>query len=104
MLRLRMASLALASGVLVTLSGCTSTCEREPLFSRLFDRSSSYGSRSSAECECHNSFMGPTPTMMPSQGTMTTMPSSATSIPITNIPQGQPPQLFKNAAPTPYVP
>ena len=106
MLRLRLASLALASGVLFTLSGCTSSCEREPLFSRLFDRSSSYRpmSHSSAECECHNLFMGPMPTMMSSQGTMTTMPSSATSIPITNIPQGQPPMLFKNAAPTPYVP
>jgi hypothetical protein len=96
--------LALASGVLATLSGCTSMCDSGPMFPRLFDRSSSYGMRSSAECECHNSYMAPMPTMISSQGTMTTMPSSATSIPITNIPQGQPPMLFKNAAPTPYVP
>ncbi len=105
MLRLRMASLALASGVLFTLSGCYSMCDSGPLFPRL----SGYAplSRPHPECECHNSFMGPTPTMISSQGSMTTMPSSATQIPVTNIPTGgQPPQLFKsqNAVPGPWVP
>lgn len=104
MLRLRLASLALASGVLFTLSGCYSMCDSGPLFPRLFDRSSSYRPTSHPECECHNSsFMAPAPTMI-SQGSMT--PSSPSQIPITNIPAGQPPMLFKtpNAAPTPYVP
>ena len=106
MLRLRLGSLALAGGVLFTLSGCCSCCESGSMFSRLFNRSAGYGptSRSGPECECHNnSFMGPTPQMISSQGAMPTMPS--TSIPVTTIPAGQPP-LFKNqyAAPVPFVP
>ena len=105
MLRLRLASLALASGVLFTLSGCCSFCENGSMFPRLFDRSSSYRpvSHAGPDCECgHNSFMAPMPTMI-SQGSM---PSSAPSMPaIVNIPasQNQPP-LFKtpNAVPTPW--
>lgn len=111
MLRLRLASLALASGVVFTLSGCQSSCDSPPLFGRLFDRSSSYRpmSHSGPECECHNSsFMGPMPTMISSPGSMMTMPPSATQIPITNIPTsaGQPPLFLKtpSAAPTPYAP
>jgi hypothetical protein len=112
MLRLRLATLALASGVLFTLSGCCSFCENGQF--RLFpSRSSGYGafSHPTAECECHNAFMAPPPAMMSSaQGPVMTMPSTAsatTPIPITNIPATtQPPSIFRvpSAPPTAYVP
>ena len=112
MLRLRLASLALASGVLFTLSGCCAFCENgQPSFPRLFNRSASSAPHS-AECECHNAFMAPPPTMIgmsSAQGPILMQPSTAsaqTPIPITNLPATQPPQMFRvpNAPPTAYVP
>jgi hypothetical protein len=123
MLRLRLAILALACGLFVTLSGCRTYCEDDRLFPRLFR--SNYaggglfsGNRMAApgpECECNQGqFPGifePTsnhgPIMMSpasSQPTMQ-MPMPA-PIPITNVPTNQAPQVFKipQAAPTPYVP
>lgn len=113
MLRLRLASLALASGVLFTLPGCGIFGDG-PMFPRLFpSRCSSYAPTSHAgpECECHNAFMGPQPQMMSSaQGPIFTTPATAsatTPIPITNIPAtSQPPSIFRvpSAPPTAYVP
>jgi hypothetical protein len=106
MLRLRLAFLALASGLLFTLSGCCSFCEERPLFPRLFSRSSM--SRPTGECECHSAHL---PQMMDAaaQGPILTTPGGAgqtVPIPITNFPSNQPPQIFKTpqAPPTPYVP
>jgi hypothetical protein len=106
MLRLRLAFLALASGLLFTLSGCCSFCEERPLFPRLFNRSSM--SIRTGECECHSAH---SPQMMDAgaQGPILITPGGAgqtVPIPITNIPANQPPQIFKapQAPPTPYVP
>ena len=78
MLRLRLAYLALASGVMMTLSGCFSTCDSGPTFSRFF--SSRCGTSSECGCPCQHSaqmpqmfdvppgqgpFMGPPPAPMP---------------------------------------
>jgi hypothetical protein len=106
MLRLRLACLTLASGLLFTLSGCCSFCEEGRLFPRLFHSSSM--SRPIGECECHSAHL---PQMMDAtaQGPILTTPGAAgqtVPIPITNLPTNQPPQIFKapQAAPTPYVP
>jgi hypothetical protein len=112
MLRLRLASLALASGLLFLLSGCASTCEDSRFFPRLF-RSNSMSYPAShgmpGECECHNSQFAPGMEMSTLPGPM--FPQSAgvnqtMPIPITNIPPNQPPQIFKvpQALPTPYAP
>jgi hypothetical protein len=115
MLRLRLASLAVACGLLVSLSGCSSmsgssTCDDGRF--RLFRNSSFrpgifHGGQNgtSAECECQNGHMmdgmhGP---LMPTPiGASQTMPIPITSIP----PAAQPPQVFKlpTAPATPYVP
>lgn len=116
MLRLRLASLALASGLLFTLSGCTSTCEDSRLFPRLF-RSSSMSQSAiqgmPGECDCQQGVHGAhqLPPMMDSASMPGPMWSSQTGpnavpIPITNIPANQPPQIFKipQAQPTPFSP
>ena len=111
MLRLRLAYLALASGVLFTLSGCCSFCENGR-FTLFPNRTAGYASYGGADCDCHNTFMSPAPTMM-MQGPVTTMPMTATAqpqmptqIPITDVPTTPRPQLFRvpNAPPTAYVP
>ena len=110
MLRLRLASLALASGLLFTLPGCCSFCEEGRLFPRLFHYSSM--SRPAhelpGECECHSAHL---PQMMDAAGqgpilTPPAFPGQTVPIPITNLPANQPPQIFKapQATPTPYVP
>jgi hypothetical protein len=110
MLRLRLAFLALASGLLFTLPGCCSFCEDGRLFPRLFNhRSMSMPTHGlPGECECHSAHMPP---MMDAaaQGPILTAPGVAgqtVPIPITNFPGNQPPQAFKvpQASPTPYVP
>jgi len=106
MLRLRLACLALASGLLFTLSGCCSFCEESRLFPRLFNRSSMCGP--TGECECRSAHL---PQMMDAaaQGPILTTPGVAgqtVPVPITNLPANQPPQIFRapQAPPTPYVP
>ena len=84
------------------------------MFPRLFPpRTTSYAPHT-GECECHNSFMAPPPSAMvgmsSSQGPILTQPAAASTqtmpIPITNLPSGQVPQMFRypNAPPTAYVP
>ena len=113
MLRLRLASLALASGLMFTLSGCCSFCEDGKFtFPRLFRSNSSsriFGHGDGAECECHGSHLTGMMDAASMSGPGITMPaasSQAVPIPITNIPANQPPQIFKvpQASPTPYVP
>jgi hypothetical protein len=106
MLRLRLACLALASGLLFTLPGCCSFCEEGRLFPRLFNHRSM--SMPTGECECHSAHLPP---MMDAaaQGPILTppaFPGQTVPIPITNLPANQPPQIFKapQATPTPYVP
>ena len=113
MLRLRLASLAFAGSLLLTLSGCCSFCEDGRLFPRLFHRTSnSKAMPGGVDCECHQPgwqhgagmptghgpFVPPAPAMI-------SAPNQHPSIPITNI-NPNPPQLFKvpNAPPTAYVP
>lgn len=122
MRRLRLASLIMASSLLLTLSGCCSFCEDGRF--RLFHRSSSapvvMGSGYGVDCECHRPAMPAMP-VAPSwtpgvpvpvgQGAFVPPPAPVAtnpnpSIPITNIPATQPPQIFKTplAPPSAYVP
>ena len=111
MLRLRLASLALASGLLFTLSGCCSFCEDSRLVPRLFNRSSMscQNCGQPGGCECHSP---PMPHMMDPavQGPILTTPGGpgqTVPIPITNLPPNQPPPpnfRVPQASPTPYVP
>lgn len=108
MRRLRLVSLAVASTLLLTLSGCSSMCEDGRMFPRLFNRSSSSRNGMGAECECHSSGWPQGMGMPVGQGPFVgPMPQSATHppIPITNTHVAQP-QLFKvpQAPPTVYVP
>jgi len=110
MLRIRLASLTLASAFLLTLSGCCSFCEDGKLFPRLFNHTSrSRGAMvDGVDCECHRPGFphgvgvpaGQGPFLVPSTASNPTSP-----IPITNVPAGQPP-IFKvpPAPPTAYVP
>lgn len=109
MLRLRLAYLALASGVLLTLSGCYSTCDEGFTFPRLF-RSNRPVITEGGDCPCMHGagspqafdvppgqgpFMGPPPA--PMQGT----------IPIMNPPPPNMPPITTRsplAAPAPYNP
>lgn len=107
MLRLRLASLAVACGLFSTLSGCATMSEDGRMFPRLF-HSTSMSSEMHGECECQHGAM---PHMMGAvQGPILTTPSMpGTTMPIpsiTNIPANQPPQVFKvpTAPATPYVP
>jgi hypothetical protein len=110
MFRLRLASLALAAGLLVTMSGCCSFCEDGRF--RLFRSNSMSFTGSggvSSECECHSAHLPPGMSSASLPGTM--FPSQVSAgqtvpIPITNMPPSQPPQIFKvpQAAPTPYSP
>jgi len=110
MLRLRLASLALASSLLL-LSGCSSLCEDGRMFPRLFNRSSSRPAMTEGvDCECHSSpWTKGVPMPMPLGQGPFPAPSMASNgtppIPITNIPANQPP-IFKvpQAPPTVYVP
>jgi hypothetical protein len=109
MLRLRLAFLALASGMLMTVSGCLSSnsCyqEREPIFHRLFRSNRPTG----MDCECcqHGGQFPQTFDVPPGQGPFIgPVPGAASGpIPITNTP-GTPPIINRipNAAPTPFNP
>jgi hypothetical protein len=118
MLRLRLASLALASGLLFTTSGCMSTSSCDDggrLFSRLFHSNSAPSYGMPGECGCQTGgapFAAPMPPIMDSASMPGPMWSSKSSkdgmplpIPITNVPN-QPPQFPKNllAQPTPFNP
>jgi hypothetical protein len=120
MRRLHLASLAVASTLLLTLSGCASTScdDGGRFFSRLFNRSSSssmggmhgggmYGG--GADCECQRPGWPQGMSVPPGQGPFL-MPSTQSAanptpaIPITNT-HGQPSFLkVPNAPPTAYVP
>ncbi len=114
MLRVRLASLALACGFMFTLSGCCAFCEDGKLFPRLFRSNHGGGlgllhGHRGADCECAPG--GHMPPILGSAGQsgaiFTSVPSgSSSAIPITNIPVTQTPNAFKapNAIPTPYVP
>jgi hypothetical protein len=115
MLRLRLASLALASGLLLTASGCLSSsgcfsssgCDSSgPMFPRLFHRSESQSAMMGGTgCECQRSAWpqgvevpaGQGPFLMP--GAVSTPPTS--SIPIVNVPTGTPQSLPLKAPPAP---
>lgn len=111
MLRLRLASLALASSLLLTLSGCCAFCEDGKLFPRLFKRTSQShpAMMAGADCECPRSHWPRGVEMPVGQGPFLVPPTASypgTSIPITNVPAGQAPQIFKvpQSPPTAYVP
>ena len=108
MLRLRLILLALASGMLMTLTGCRSTsCDEGRLFPRLFHNTSRARTTEGMDCECQKPGWpagvgvpsGQGPFIFPGAG----MPSNP-SIPITNV--NTPPSLLKvpSATPTPFVP
>jgi hypothetical protein len=107
MLRLRLACLALATGFVVTISGCCSSpCEDSRLFPRLFNSGFRSGSSMRGDCDCHNS-MSPNMMMDPAAQGPILMPGATGSTPIIkNAPLGTPPQVFKipTATTTPYVP
>jgi hypothetical protein len=112
MLRLRLASLALASGLMLMLSGCNTCSEDGRMFPRLFGTTSmrpagSYGLP--GECECHGAHsMPPVMDSASMPGPMWPVQSgpNASQIPITNVPANQPPQMFPvpQARPVPYNP
>ena len=112
MLRLRLSSLALASGLMFTLSGCCSFCEEGRMFPRLFPSSSMSMSGMHGmpgECECHGAHsmpIGMDSASMPGPMWPVQSVPNASQIPITNIPANQPPQIFKipQAQPTPFNP
>ena len=114
MLRLRLASLALASSLLLTLSGCCSFCQDGQLFPRLFRNTSWRGGGAVAtegvDCECHRGHWPKGMEVPPGQGPFLAPPGASFAppppIPITNVPVAQPPQTFKvpQAPPTAYVP
>lgn len=123
MLRRRLASLALALGLMFTFSGCAAfngngDCDDGGgrFFSRFFSNSGSRGglfhrngngNGVPVDCECnggHMPFMeGPTWTPPIPSGQTVPIPITTTPTATQNPP---PPHLFKlpNAAPTPYVP
>ena len=107
MLRLRLASLALASSLLLTLSGCCAFCEDGRLFPRMFNRSSNRATTDGVDCECQRPGWPGGVEVPVGQGPFIVPPGAHANppIPITNIPATQPP-LFKvpQAPPTPYVP
>lgn len=119
MLRLRSAYLALASGVLMTLSGClnTNSCDSGGgMFPRLF-RSARPTVVSGGvggfdhDCECHSAHMPRTFDVPPGQGPFigpppAPMPPTSAPIPITTIPNTAPPIITRSpvAVPTPYNP
>lgn len=110
MLRLRSGLTALASGLLLTFTGCFSSnpCDSGPMFPRLFGSRSSPASYSMPDCECgHSSFMSPSSTTI-MQGPALTMPAPmpmSSAVPtITNVPVTQPQTFKMPAAGVPYVP
>lgn len=124
MRRLRLASLALASTILLTVSGCASTNSCDDgggrFFSRMFNRSSSSPGLFSrgnggmfhggAECDCQQPGFPPGMMVPPGQGPFIgPMPHGVSNpnppIPITNAHANQPPFLkVPNAPPTAYSP
>lgn len=110
MLRLRLAFFALASGVLLTLSGCCAFCEDGRLFPRLFPNHRAFSGRP-GDCECMHPGAPPFVDGGVVQGPVLTPPPGIAGqtmpIPsITNVPATQPPQVFKvpQAQTTPYTP
>ena len=109
MLRLRLASLALASGLLFTASGCWygDGSEDGRLFPRLFPIHPA-GSYVNGDCECRGAHSLP-PVMdsgsMPGPVWPSPPPPKTASIPITTAPVNQP-NIFPipQALPTPYTP
>jgi hypothetical protein len=126
MRRLRLASLALASTILLIVSGCASTnnsCDEGGgrFFSRFFNRSSSSPGLFSrgnggmmhgggAECDCQQPGFPPGMMVPPGQGPFIgPMPHGVSNpqppIPVTNAHVNQPPFLkVPNAPPTAYSP
>jgi hypothetical protein len=111
MLRLRMASLALASGFFIFMSGCASpTCEESRFFPRLFrSNSMSAAHEMPGDCGCQHSQFPPGMDMSALPGPQFPQAAGANQtvpIPITNVPANQPPQVFKipEATRTPYNP
>jgi hypothetical protein len=107
MLRLRLLSLALASGLLLALSGCASNncCEERPsLFPRLFQHSLRPGAMP-ADCECHRANVIPGPEFpAPMPGPL--MPG-ATGVAVPNgFPTNLPPKVINipESPRTPYSP
>jgi hypothetical protein len=101
-----LAYLALASGVMITLSGCFSTCDSGSMFPRL---SSRYGlSGETGDCGCaHASHGAPVFDVPPGQGPFIGPPPAPVPGP---IPIGAQPPLppivtkTPQAAPVPYFP
>jgi hypothetical protein len=124
MRRLHLASLALASTLLLTLSGCASTSNCDDgggrFFSRFFNRSSSSGifhggnggnsSYGGMDCECQRPGWPQGMGMPMGQGPFLVPPTTSAAnppppIPITNTHVAQPSFLkVPNAPPTAYVP
>lgn len=115
MLRSRLAFLAVACGLLFTLSGCRlfSDDDRPRLFGGN-SRGAGVFSHRHAECECNHGQMPGIFDTAQSHGPVLMTPTSShpqmhppMPIPITNVPATQqPPNIFKipQAAPTPYTP
>ena len=109
MLRLRSILVALTCVFFVTLSGCGwfSDEGRWRPFRSNFGGGGLFRAHRGADCECHHAGTMPTmehgPTFTPP---MPSIVNGAAPIPITNIPNNQPPQIFKvpQASPTPFVP
>lgn len=105
MLRLRSAYLALASGVLMTLSGCYSTCDSGPMFPRLFTSNRYPVVTEGGDCPCQRSAQMPQVfDVPPGQGPFIGPPPAPGAIPLMNAPANMPPIVTKQAAPVPYNP
>jgi hypothetical protein len=123
MLRLRLALLGLASGLLVTMSGCagfnSTSCSEPRLCGRIFNGNGGNGRLASrhtngTECECHGAHMpsmidyygSPGPQFVPGHMPPGMVMPSPTPIPITNVPMTQPPAAFRvpQAPAVPYAP
>ena len=88
MLRLRLASLALVSSVLISLAGCAMSPCSEPMCPRVraFFTSRSTPHETMGECDCHNGHIASTPEFPPMPGPLL-VPGQ---IPITTVPTTQP--------------
>jgi hypothetical protein len=111
MLRLRLAYLALASGLLTIVTGCGSStlcCREEPMFPRLFRGNRTAATEYGGDCNCQSGAQFPqTFEVPPGQGPFigpTPGPASG-PIPITNLPTNPPIiNRIPSAPPTPYSP
>ena len=113
MLRLRLLLLALASSMLMTLTGCrfsSNSCDEGPMFPRLFQATSrlrnndAVGAVGGVGCECQTQGWPAGMGVPHGQGPFLVPGSGNPPIPITNV--NTPPSLLKvpNATPTPFVP